>query len=93
VFITHFGPYSGAADHLGRFEASLRDVAEIARRALEGDDPDEAKYAMFKGGVEEFIRRSVPESETRPLEHVGPIEFNWRGLARYWRKREAGASR
>ncbi|HYS26046.1 MAG TPA: hypothetical protein VEP46_10600 [Vicinamibacterales bacterium] len=22
-----------------------------------------------------------------PLEHVGSLEFNWRGLVRYWRKR------
>ena len=92
VFITHFGPYGGAADHLDRFEASLREVAEMARRALEGDDAEEAKFATFKSAVDAYIRRSVPESETRPLEHVGPIEFNWRGLARYWRKRASAAS-
>jgi glyoxylase-like metal-dependent hydrolase (beta-lactamase superfamily II) len=89
VFITHFGPYGAASEHLDRFEASLREVADMARRALEGDEPDEAKYATFKSAVEEYIRRSVPESETGPMEHVGPLEFNWRGLARYWRKRES----
>jgi glyoxylase-like metal-dependent hydrolase (beta-lactamase superfamily II) len=93
LFITHFGPYHGASEHLDRFEVSLREVAEIARGALEGDEPEEAKYAKFKSAVDEYIRRSVPESETRPLEHVGPIEFNWRGLARYWRKRSAPAAR
>ena len=87
VFITHFGPYGAAGDHLDRFEASLRDVAEMARRALEGDDPDEAKYAKFKSEVEAYILRAVPLSEVAPMEHVGPLEFNWRGLARYWRKR------
>ena len=92
VFITHFGPYGAAREHLDQFEVSLREVAAMARRALEGDEPDEAKYAKFKSGVEEYIRRSVPESETRPLEHVGPIEFNWRGLARYWRKRASVVS-
>jgi len=35
--------------------------------------------------VEAYIRRFVPESEVVPMEHVGPLEFNWRGLARYWR--------
>jgi glyoxylase-like metal-dependent hydrolase (beta-lactamase superfamily II) len=93
VFITHFGPYGAAGEHLDQFEVSLREVADIARRALEGDEPEEAKYARFKSAVEEYIRRSVPESETRPLEHVGPIEFNWRGLARYWRKHSAPAAR
>jgi glyoxylase-like metal-dependent hydrolase (beta-lactamase superfamily II) len=93
LFITHFGAYHGASDHLDRFEASLRDVADMARRALEGDEPDEAKYAKFRADVEAYIRRSVPESETRPLEHVGPMEFNWRGLVRYWRKRAAPPAR
>jgi hypothetical protein len=23
----------------------------------------------------------------RPLEFVGPLEFNWRGLVRYWKKK------
>jgi len=89
VFITHFGPHRGAGDHLDRLEVSLRDVAEMARRALEGEEPDEAKYARFKSDVEAYVRRSVPESETGPYEYVAPLEFNWRGLARYWRKRAA----
>jgi glyoxylase-like metal-dependent hydrolase (beta-lactamase superfamily II) len=93
LFITHFGPYGGAREHLDRFEVSLGEVAEMARHALEGDEPEEAKYAKFKLAVDEYIRRSVPERETRPLEHVGPIEFNWRGLARYWRKRSSPAAR
>ena len=89
VFITHFGPYSGAADHLDRCEVSLREVADIARRALEGDEPEESKYAKFRAEVESYIRRSVPESEIGPMQHVGPLEINWRGLVRYWRKRSA----
>jgi glyoxylase-like metal-dependent hydrolase (beta-lactamase superfamily II) len=93
VFITHFGPYSGAGEHLDRFEASLREVADIARLAVEGDEPEDAKYAKFRADVQAYIRRSVPPSETGPLEYVGPLEFNWRGLARYWRKRMAPAAR
>ena len=93
LFITHFGPYRGASDHLDRFEASLSDVAEMARRALEGDEPDDTKYARFRSDVDAYIRRFVPESEAVPMERVGPLEFNWRGLARYWRTRAAPASR
>jgi glyoxylase-like metal-dependent hydrolase (beta-lactamase superfamily II) len=89
VFITHFGPYRGAGDHLDRLEVSLRDVAEIARRALDCDEPDEARFAHFKAAVEEYVSRAVGASETGPYEYVAPIDFNWRGLARYWRKRAA----
>jgi len=93
LFITHFGPYHGASAHLDRFEASLSEVAEMARRALEGDEPEAMKYANFRSEIEAYIRRSVPETEVGPMECVGPMEFNWRGLARYWRTRAAPAAR
>jgi len=93
LFITHFGPYHGASAHLDRFEVSLREVAEMARRALEGDEPEAMKYANFRSEIEAYIRRSVPETEVGPMECVGPMEFNWRGLARYWRTRATTTTR
>ncbi len=90
VFVTHFGPHRGAEDHLRVFETSLRDMAEMARRALEGGEPDEARYEQFRSELEQYIRRFVPESEAGPYECVAPVDFSWRGLARYWRKRGVG---
>ena len=87
VFITHFGPYGGAAQHLAHMETSLRDVAEMARRAIQTDASDEAKYDQFKADVFAYVRSAVDEQEMKPLEFVGPLEFNWRGLVRYWKKR------
>jgi glyoxylase-like metal-dependent hydrolase (beta-lactamase superfamily II) len=88
VFITHFGAYGNAAAHLDHLETSIRDIAEMARRALAADGSDEAKYAQFKADVEAYIRAAgVTDEDVRPLEHVGPLEFNWRGLVRYWRKK------
>lgn len=92
LFVTHFGPHRGAAGHLDRFEMSLRDMAEMARRSLEGDEPDEARYERFRSELEQYIRRFVPESEAGPYECVAPVEFSWRGLARYWRKRAAASA-
>jgi len=90
VFITHFGAYGGVAEHLDRFETSLHDVAEMAKRAIESDASDEAKYATFKTDVENYVRQGgVTEEDVRPLEHVGPLEFNWRGLVRYWKKKRS----
>jgi len=89
VFITHFGPHAGAAEHLDRFEAGLFEVAEMARRALARDEPEDAQYGRFKAELEQYVRRSVSEEETRPYEYVAPLDFNWRGLVRYWRKRGA----
>jgi len=89
VFITHFGAYGGVSEHLDHLERSLADVAAMAKRAIDSDASDEAKYEQFKTDVDAYIRGAVPESEMAPLEHVGPLEFNWRGLVRYWRKRQA----
>lgn len=88
VFITHFGPYGNVADHLDDLERSIAAAAEISWRALHSDLPDDAKYEEFKKGVAAYIRAAkVAESEIAPLEHVGPLEFNWRGLVRYWKKK------
>jgi len=90
VFITHFGPYTGTAAHFDHLESSLRDVGDMARRALALDASDDAKYAQFQGARSR--RTSSPAGVTaddvRPLEHVGPLEFNWRGLVRYWTKKQ-----
>jgi glyoxylase-like metal-dependent hydrolase (beta-lactamase superfamily II) len=88
VFITHFGPYGDVPAHLAHLEKSLTDVAEMARRAMDREASDEEKYAQFKREVEAYVHASgVTDSDERPLEHVGPLEFNWRGLVRYWTKR------
>ena len=89
VFITHFGAYAGAAEHLDRFETSLSDVVEMARRIIHSGASDEAKYEQFRDEVLAYVRAAVNEEEVRPLEFVGPLEFNWRGLLRYWKKRGA----
>jgi len=88
VFITHFGPYSDAPAHLDHLETSLADVGEMARRALASEASDDEKYARFKRDVEDYVRAGgVTDEDVRPLEHVGPLEFNWRGLVRYWKKK------
>jgi glyoxylase-like metal-dependent hydrolase (beta-lactamase superfamily II) len=92
VFITHFGPYGNVTDHLDDLERSIAAAADIAKRAIATDQSDDAKYEQFKRDVLAYIRASgVSESEIAPLEHVGPLEFNWRGLVRYWKKRGVAA--
>jgi hypothetical protein len=59
----------------------------MARRAIQTDASDEAKYEQFKEDVFAYVRGAVDEQEMRPLEFVGPLEFNWRGLVRYWKKK------
>ena len=67
----------------------MGDVAMMAKRAIDSDLSDEAKYEQFEKEVRAYVRKSVAESEVAALEHVGPLDFNWRGLVRYWRKRQS----
>jgi glyoxylase-like metal-dependent hydrolase (beta-lactamase superfamily II) len=87
VFITHFGAYGGAAEHLDHFERSLSEVAEMSRRIIQTDVSDDAKLEQFKDEVLAYVRSTVNEQDVRPLDFVGPLEFNWRGLVRYWKKK------
>jgi glyoxylase-like metal-dependent hydrolase (beta-lactamase superfamily II) len=89
VFITHFGPYGNVPEHLDDLERSLTAAADIAKRAIDSNQSDEAKYEQFKNDVFAYIHAAgIAQDEIAPLEHVGPLEFNWRGLVRYWRKRQ-----
>jgi hypothetical protein len=66
-------------------------AADIAKRAITTDQSDEAKYEQFRTDVLAYIRASgIADRDIAPLEHVGPMEFNWRGLLRYWKKRGVG---
>jgi glyoxylase-like metal-dependent hydrolase (beta-lactamase superfamily II) len=88
VFITHFGPYGSVQEHLDDLERSIAAAAEFAKRAIQSEQSDEGKYEQFKNDVAAYIHASgVSESDIAPLEHVGPLDFNWRGLVRYWKKR------
>ncbi len=78
--VTHFGAIDDPATHLPRVRERLREEAELARRL------DEEAY-------EERHRARVAESAATPeaaaeLIQCVPPQYQWRGLDRYWRKKE-----
>jgi glyoxylase-like metal-dependent hydrolase (beta-lactamase superfamily II) len=78
--VTHFGAIEDPAAHLPRVRERLREEAELARRL------DEEAY-------EERHRARVAESAETPeaaaeLIQCVPPQYQWRGLDRYWRKKE-----
>jgi glyoxylase-like metal-dependent hydrolase (beta-lactamase superfamily II) len=79
--VTHFGAIEDPAAHLPRVRERLREEAELARRL------DEEAY-------EERHRARVAESAETPeaaaeLIQCVPPQYQWRGLDRYWRKKES----
>ena len=50
-------------------------------------EDDESREAWFTEQLRLELRRHLRESEAHAYEVAGPFDLNWRGLARYWRKR------
>ena len=87
LFVTHFGPYSGAATHLSDMHDHLDLVAGLAKDSLARDESDEAREAWFSDQIRTLLRRRLSDAEAHAYEVAGRFDLNWRGLARYWRKR------
>ncbi len=78
--LTHWGPVEDPGDHLAAVRERLREEAELAR------DLDEVAYeARHRKLVAERV--ADPETAAVLLQAVPP-EYQWRGLDRYWSKRQ-----
>jgi glyoxylase-like metal-dependent hydrolase (beta-lactamase superfamily II) len=89
LLLTHFGPSSPTAGHL----SALRDHIELAgglvRQSLarEGDDADRERW--FADQLRLELTRRMNVADAHAYEVAGRFDLNWRGLARYWRKKTA----
>ena len=88
LFLTHFGPSAPVGSHLTAFRENLAFVAELAQASLRRDESDEAHEAWFTDQVRLELRRRLGETDAYAYEVAGRFDLNWRGLARYLRKKE-----
>jgi glyoxylase-like metal-dependent hydrolase (beta-lactamase superfamily II) len=88
IFVTHFGPHAPASTHLPEVNANLDLVASLVKASLArpGDDLDREQW--FTEELRRELRRRMSEAEAQAYEVAGRFDLNWRGLARYWRKRD-----
>lgn len=88
LFLTHFGPSTPVPSHLTDFLDRLEQCALLAKRSLavEGDDTAREEWYIAEMGRE--LRTTMNEADARACETAGRLDLSWRGLARYWRKRE-----
>jgi glyoxylase-like metal-dependent hydrolase (beta-lactamase superfamily II) len=78
--LTHFDQVEEPAAHLAEVRERLREEAQLAREL------DEATYER-RHRERVAAAASTPEAAAELIQCVPP-EFQWRGLDRYWRKRE-----
>jgi glyoxylase-like metal-dependent hydrolase (beta-lactamase superfamily II) len=89
LFLTHFGPSAPVGPHIGAFRENLALVADLARASLQMDDSDDAAREMwFTEQIRLELRRRLGETDAHAYEVAGRFDLNWRGLARYLRKKE-----
>ena len=78
--VTHFGAIESPAEHLAIVRERLGEEARLARELDEGAY-EERHRALVSS------RASTEEAAAELIQCVPP-QYQWRGLDRYWRKRE-----
>jgi glyoxylase-like metal-dependent hydrolase (beta-lactamase superfamily II) len=87
LFLTHFGPASPPGPHIAEFRDHLAFALELVEASLRRDESDESRETWFTDQVRLEIRRRLAEADAQGYEVAGRFDLNWRGLARYLRKR------
>jgi glyoxylase-like metal-dependent hydrolase (beta-lactamase superfamily II) len=88
LFLTHFGPASPVVPHLAVLHDRLDVLSRAVKETLDRDGTDQEREAWFIEESRRALRRSMSENDARKYEEAGRFDLNWRGLARYWRKKE-----
>jgi glyoxylase-like metal-dependent hydrolase (beta-lactamase superfamily II) len=78
--LTHFGAVEDPEPHLATVRERLREEAQIAREL-----PEHEYERRHRALVEE--KAATPDAAAELIQCVPP-QYQWRGLDRYWRKRE-----
>ncbi len=87
LFLTHFGPSGPLDRHLKTLRENLEVMSRLVRDSLSREGSDEDREAWFTEECHRRLRQRMSEADARVYETAGRFDLNWRGLARYWRKR------
>jgi glyoxylase-like metal-dependent hydrolase (beta-lactamase superfamily II) len=88
LFLTHFGPSAPTGPHVSTLRDRLNEVSSLVKASLARDESDAEREAWFMEQCRRRLRQNLSDSDARTYEIAGRFDLNWRGLARYWRKRE-----
>jgi glyoxylase-like metal-dependent hydrolase (beta-lactamase superfamily II) len=87
MFVTHFGPHAPGAAHLADVADRIEWVSGLARTSLAIEGTDEDRETWFGNEIRRELQRRMSDTDAKAYEIAGRFDLNWRGLARYWRKR------
>lgn len=89
LFLTHFGPSAPSSAHLTELADRLDVAGRLVQASLARERTDEAREEWFADEMRRELRRVMSEADAQVYEVAARFDLNWRGLARYWRKRAA----
>jgi glyoxylase-like metal-dependent hydrolase (beta-lactamase superfamily II) len=87
LFLTHFGAWSPVAPHLAEFGEHLELSSRLVQSSLAREGTDEAREGWFVDEMRRELRQWMDEGDALRYEVAARLDLNWKGLARYWRKR------
>jgi glyoxylase-like metal-dependent hydrolase (beta-lactamase superfamily II) len=87
LFLTHFGPHGNPREHLAELRSELARFAALVRESLEWEGTDEDRESRFADQVRMDLVSHTGGVAMTTYESAARLDLNWRGLARYWRKR------
>ena len=89
LFLTHFGPHGAAGAHIAELRDHLALAADLVRQSLARDETDTQREIWFSEELRSELRRRLADDDGRSYEIAGRLDLSWRGLARYWRKKDS----
>jgi len=87
LFLAHFGPFTPAGAHMTEMLDRLEWTSGLAKASLARPGGDDDREAWFSDEIRRELRRRMTEADAHAYEVAGRFDLNWRGLARYWRKK------
>ena len=79
--------YTATGAHLTEMTDQLERMSGLVRASLAKEGTDEDRERWFADDLRRDLRRHETESDAQAYEVAGRFDLNWRGLARYWRKK------
>lgn len=87
LFLTHFGPSSPVAPHISELVDHLERASRMVQASLAREESDEAREAWYAEEVRRELGRHIGAPDAHVYEVADRFDLNWRGLARYWRRK------
>jgi glyoxylase-like metal-dependent hydrolase (beta-lactamase superfamily II) len=91
LFLTHFGYVEDPAEHIRLYRERLEEWGRLARELLSAGHEEGVAERKFVESVSAEVRSALDPASAEHYIFNGALGLSWQGLARYAKKKAAGA--